>query len=218
MPDEIPRKLRDICKKLDYNMGRATDLIRLYELTVENRKFGTCGFEMKRESIAHEDILRGALVLLHASLEEFFRSILKWRVCNVDCELITKHLIHGGKAIKLKKIKGCNLSDAEIRNLIKDEVNIFLRKEYRIGKGNKLVRSLKAIGVDEKDVEECSFCYLREMICRRNNIVHNADRETFATERSHSVTPIGVETITKQASEIRSVRKFVIDNLEKIMK
>ncbi|MGH7436231.1 MAG: hypothetical protein ACRENE_11205, partial [Polyangiaceae bacterium] len=62
----------EIARRFDLNLTRVRGLIAAYEQALP----GVQG----RPNVATTDILRGAVVFLHASLEDLLRSILEWKL------------------------------------------------------------------------------------------------------------------------------------------
>lgn len=62
-----------LTERIEQNLSRVDNLIEIYEENIRGKK--------AHEHRPHDtDILRAAVVLLHASLEDFLRGVLQWRL------------------------------------------------------------------------------------------------------------------------------------------
>jgi hypothetical protein len=67
--------LNDITVLLDKNLKRVDNLISLYGPAVVGRR-----------KVHDTDVLRAALVLLHAGMEDYLRSLLAWKIDTFDTD------------------------------------------------------------------------------------------------------------------------------------
>ncbi len=125
------------------------------------------------------DLLRAAVVLLHASLENFFRSILEWKLPEASPESLAKIpllVLKGGKAkdvfslVDLAEFRG-----QSVDSVIAHSVGRYLERS-NYSHVRDLLEAMKKSGIDyvipidRKDK-------LAAMMSRRHWIAHRADRD-----------------------------------------
>lgn len=69
-----------ILARLESNLGRVSNLVELYDIVSGNGQ--------GRRDVHATDILRAATVLLHASLEDVFRSLATWKFPSAGEEVL----------------------------------------------------------------------------------------------------------------------------------
>ena len=210
-------EFQDILDAFDSNMSRVQNLICLYNILIVERKKskeGSPGFIKKR--VVQEDVLRVALILLHASMEEFFRSLLKLKLHNRGAAGIGKLLIKNNNACKFSINEVYGLDDIKSKALVESKILHFLKELYRVGNHGKVKDSLKSLGIKPTKVNQYEYNELAEMIERRHNIVHNADKKDLDGEGQHNVKSLGLDTVKKYSDEVKKIRQFVSDNRKDI--
>ena len=208
MSDENPTELHDAWEILDYNIDRVEGLIGLCNSIVENENSNNGTPKSGRNSQLQEDILRGALVLIHASMEDFLRTLLKWKYSNDDCEAIIEHLVK-------KSVIGSSLNGKTSNCCV---VKRYLREFYSVGGKKKIVKSLSSIRIPKAISKAKIRCNdqddLAEMMNRRHKIVHSADRNFCAGKGKHDVNEITIESIDNYIEEVRELSKFVAEHVK----
>lgn len=174
----------DIVYAFENNFKRLKNLIDLYESLSSGRG---------RKSTQELDLLRATTVLAHATLEDYLRSLLAWRLPLADKDKL--------KRVPLRGISDSNrstkfeLSDlVEFRGQTVDEVIELSVKEYlgmqSYNDTNDIVAALSTISVDITKEIRSTFSSLDEMIRRRHNIVHRADRDEKSGKGNHQIKSI----------------------------
>ncbi len=192
--------------RIEENLARVENLISLY-----SRKKG------KGRRGAHEtDVLRAAVVLLHASLEDFLRSLARWIIPETnEMSVLDRYPFPGDSNLKrpekvslgyLIAFKGISIDD-----VIKQAVNEHLDKS-NYNNTNEIAGLLTSIGVEISAVESV-FPELSEMMSRRHLIVHRADRVDSMGSGNYKVKSIGIAQLNKW---VKSVRAFTSSVLEKL--
>ena len=154
------------------NIERVNHLISIYQELKPS-------VDSRSPPISEEDILRSAVVLNHASLDNFLRQIARHKVANSGKEYL--HLIPLYKQSKAGLDKFCFLHLYEFRDktvnqvildsIIKHYERISFNKPYDITRTFK-----KEFGFNISSLEKF-FPILEKMMKRRHQIVHNADNE-----------------------------------------
>ena len=197
----------EITALLDANLERVDNLISLYGPTKNRRK-----------TVKDTDILRSALVLLHASLEDYLRTLLIWRIDSFDEEILNKFKFNDGENRPAEKITLGGLSrysDKRIADFIFESVSRHLEENQSFSHLGKVKESLNWCGITIEEIENHDFGKLHEMIERRHNIVHKADREdTNEGEGRHRKKSIKKSQVEGYISSVRLLSSFVSSKLD----
>lgn len=177
-------------KSFSGNLNRVIGLVNIYIRRTENKSLS--------EQDDNQDILRAAVVLMHASLEEYLRqlamSFLQFSDESVLDKIPLVDFIASGRAGsfllgRLKKHKGKSVDE-----LINESIHAYLEKSnYNNITDIKVL--LKQIGIEEK-VPKDTLSVMAEMIERRHQIVHRADN-LKSSEGAISTTPIEPEQVVE---------------------
>lgn len=178
MKQAIERRFRD-------NVDRVKKLVDIYDNKLSSTGRG-------RRPVASSDLLRAAVVFLHATLEDLIRSLERWKLPAApkevidDIPLVTptgqsrpykfylgELVAHGGKSV------------AEV---ITESVAAYLDRATYNDTGEIAAR-LTGIGIDVAQVNG-RFADLEEMMKRRHHIVHQADANTTAGRGHHAARSI----------------------------
>jgi hypothetical protein len=152
---------------LDRNLSRADNLVKIFR---ERAPKDTRDTE-------HTDILRAATVFLHASLDDFLRSIAAWKL-----PLASKNVLKDIPLLGMNKGEKFSLGDLsdhrdqQVAKLIEASV----RKQLERSSYNNIFqvkKLLHEINIRPKRVEG-TFKILDELMKRRHQIVHRVDRKS----------------------------------------
>jgi hypothetical protein len=198
--------LNEITDLLDENLGRVDNLVSLYgEPTPGRRK------------VHDTDLLRAALVLLHASMEDYLRSLLLWKIGEFDEEALNKYGFPNGTKRPPTKITLGELSahrGKTVDDLIEDAVKSHLEEFQSFNDLGEVKRALKQCGIGHEEVEDFNFGELPAMISRRHNIVHKADRNDAAGgQGNHKTKSISKPTVVNYVQAVKELRDFVTGEL-----
>lgn len=185
MVAEIERRFRA-------NLVRVGNLISLHEFLQV--------LHDGRVDVLHTDLLRAAVVLLHASLEDLLRSLAELRLPEADprfldrIPLVSFDRPQGGKA----KFN-FNLGDLSTHRGMSVEEVIRLSVLNHLNASNfnhpgDIKNLVESIGADPKLVDPYADA-LASMIGRRHLIAHRADGEFQEETGVHSPRPIAVEVV-----------------------
>ena len=197
--------LVEIEQTLSNNLDRVENLVSLYSP------------RRGRTKVHDSDILRAALVLLHASLEDFLRSMLIWKINDFDEETLTKYGFPSGHKRGKDKITLGELSAHKgktVDALIEEAVSSHLVAYSSFNDLGEVKKALIQCGIADATVDAHDFGRMGEMISRRHNIVHKADRDEAARGRgNHKTKSIGKPTVEKYIQAVKNLKAFTSDEL-----
>lgn len=172
----------EITSMFDKNFERLNNLLSLYKSLSNNKG---------RKTTNTTDLLRATVVLMHSTLEDFLRNILLWKLPYTSKEKINEVPLLGtsesGRRTKFE------LGELLLhKNKTIEEVIYLSVKEYlntiSFNDTNDIAKHLINIGITiTEDMNKIYFPQLKEMIKRRHNIVHQADRESKQGVGHHKI-------------------------------
>jgi hypothetical protein len=168
-PNDIISKFVELqVERTSHNLARARKLVTIYE-----RQYGSRG----GKRLAYKtDLLRAAVVFTHACLEDFLRSLsaafLPWS----DEEPLNEVPLVGtsGRAQKFLLGKLAMHRGRTVQQLIQESVDAYL-EESNYNDTTEIARVLGSMNLRHPNAVAL-FKDLDEMIKRRHQIVHRADR------------------------------------------
>ena len=177
--------IEDIMSIFDRNFGRLNSLISIYKTVSTGRG---------RKPTNSLDILRATVVLAHSTLEDYLRSVLNWRLPMQGSTEINKIPIIGSseKKILLGELMGYG-------NRTIDEIIDLSIKEH-LGKRSfsrpaDITTALESISLQVTEPIRSIFPSLEEMMKRRHNIVHRADRDNAIGSGNHRIKSISIQKL-----------------------
>ncbi|CAN7654367.1 hypothetical protein [Rhizobium sp. LjRoot254] len=184
------------------NISRVEKLVALYGPPKQGRR-----------KVNDTDVLRAALVLLHATLEDLLRSVLTWRVPSGTEDVLDAYPFANAQHKRPDKITLGGLSayrGMTVDALIEKSVVEFLDRWSSFNDLGEVKKALKAAGIAAAAVDAHDFGELAAMIARRHNIVHKADRnEQRGGRGNHPTKSIGLATIDNYLQSVRDLGAFV---------
>jgi hypothetical protein len=189
------------------NLARARNLVAIYETHL-------LGTGKGRRPVSSSDILRAAVVFLHASLEDFLRNLAEWKIPQADAAVLNKIPLVGqsnGRAEKFYLGELSSHRSKTIDQLFKESVSAYLEKSNYNNIG-ELKTLLKDVGIDPNSVSS-TYSDLAKVMSRRHHIVHRVDRNDTPGRGHHRAKPINHG---KVKSMIHTVEKFIDDVLQQI--
>jgi hypothetical protein len=189
----------EVSARFRYNLARVENLVSLFTDLGVGKGSG-------RRSTSELDILRAAVVLLHASFEDLIRSTEQAMFTRYSDE-IWKTVKFSGLTDRdpdrdrltvcdLRKYMGRSIDDL-IDETITDHLN---KKSYN--HIEDLTRFLQAIGV-KTDPYKAHFPSLSNLIKRRHHIVHQADKQSATVQGKWRATEINVTTVQTWIAAVR---------------
>lgn len=196
----------EVTTRLDKNLNRVENLVSLFKPSSSR---GT-------STVKDTDLLRAAVVLLHASMEDYLRSLVESRIKTFDANTLGDFGFSSGSGRSVGKISLQELhahKGKTVDELIHEEVKAYLEDES-FGDLGKVKRALERCGVERATVEKHEFGKLPEMISRRHDIVHKAD-VTARSKRSGRPTTKGIKpgTVKDYLQSMKDLRDLVSKEL-----
>jgi hypothetical protein len=193
----------EIQNRFQANLSRVKNILAVY-LAGSGKKRG-------RRAIQETDLLRGAVVLLHASLEDVLRSLAEWKLPFASPDSLADIPLAGtkrGARIGLQEL--AMYRGRTIDEVISDSVKEHLeRSSYNHPGEIKMI--LERIGMDPAFADPYSP-EIAAMMSRRHWIAHRADRNTLRGSGHHSVKPIAGIVVSRW---IDAVERFGLDVLSR---
>lgn len=159
---------KNISKRFFFNISRVRNLIEIYSAI---SKPNVRGITYK------EDVLRSAVVMLHASLEDLLRGLLEWKLPTASPDQLRE--IHfstsNGNEKKLSLEDLTRYRGKKVNDVITEVVQQHLDKAS-YNNVRDITKALEQLGLSAKDFKD-SLSALAPVIKRRHQIVHQSDRK-----------------------------------------
>ncbi len=188
----------EIEDRLEKNLHRVKNLVDIFENSAPKRT----------QKVTDTDILRAATVFLHATLEDFLRSIAAWKLPLVPAEKLEDIPLAGmGKKLKFSLGDLADYRNKRVDELIKLSVEEYLERS-NYNNTTEISNLLEDIGITIVKVQS-SFTDISKLMKRRHQIVHRVDRK-HTTGKAASLTKDDVNCW------IGAVKKFTSNVLDEI--
>lgn len=188
------------------NIERVRNLTKIYRDHLMGRGQG-------RRAPTKTDVLRAAVVMLHASMEDLLRSLEYWKLPNAAAAVLAKVPL-SSKAPALKFDLGdlANHRGSTIDEVIKQSVDNHLERS-NYNNSDEIAALLARIAVDVNAVN-VHFPRIESIMARRHQIVHRADLNDQAQGQGHHrVTSLGVVTVESWTSDIEAFGLAVLNEI-----
>lgn len=188
------------------------NIARVRNLTGIYRKH-LMGLGSGRRDHSKTDVLRSAVVMLHAAMEDLLRSIAYWKLPAASAQTLGKiPLVSYGPAVKFTLGDLSTLRGKTVDEVIESSVNGYLERS-NYNNTNEVASFLESVGIDVNKVD-AHFPNIEPVMKRRHQIVHRADRDDTAAGRGHHhVTSIGVGTVENWISSIEAFCNTVLNEV-----
>ena len=185
-----------IADNLKQNLARVESLVETYETHPDAQGQG-------RKSAQVLDILRAAVVLLHASLEDVLRGIAYWKLPSAT-KAVLDDIPLAGVGLNPKKVLLGDLASHRgktVDELIKASVDSHL-EHSNFNNTDDIASLLQKVGVDIAKVNSL-FATLQQLMERRHQIVHRADRQQQVSgSGDHEIRGINKQTVREWAKAV----------------
>ncbi len=191
-------KIRD---NLEHNLARVESLVRTYENHPDAQGQG-------RKSTEVLDILRAAVVLLHASLEDLLRGIAYWKLPTASQNVLNNIPLvgHGPTAKKFLLGDLAAFRGRTVDEVVTQSVNAYLGQS-NYNNTDDIASLLTSVGVNVAQVN-ATFGDLQALMDRRHQIVHRADRQMQVIgSGDHEVRGINKDTVRGWANAVDQFSK-----------
>jgi hypothetical protein len=193
----------EIRERFSANLERVRGMVATYEsLTGEGRG---------RRSITHADVLRAAVGLLHATLEELLRSLCEWKMASASPDSLSEIPLAGtrGKTKfgiqELAGFRGMSLDE-----VIAQSMNAFLNR-FRCNHPGDVKAVFEKVGIDPKIVNEYTRT-LAAMMSRRHLIAHRVDRNLMRGRGQHAATSLSSSKATYRTAAVERLGHEVLSS------
>jgi hypothetical protein len=193
----------EILSRFGDNLARVESLVAAYEAALSARGGGSR--VSGRVAVTTTDLLRAAVVFLHATIEDLLRSALDWRlplaapehlanVPLVDCK-------KGGQE------PYCDLSDLArhrgktVDLILQESVTAHLA-DSNFNHPGQIVNVLVALGLATSILDPYKNT-LGPMMARRHWIVHRADRNEMPGQGQHVAKSLSLTTVNRWRDAVR---------------
>ncbi|MGL5889361.1 MAG: HEPN domain-containing protein [Bacteroidia bacterium] len=181
--------IEDILLRFDKNIERVDNLIDLYSEINQGRG---------RKTGKNLDLLRATTVLMHSTLEDYLRSLLLWKLPLASKEKMAEIPLTGtsnsGRKTKFELQDLVVLRGNTVDQVISKSIEEYLGT-ISFNNTSDISANLGKISVElTEEIRDC-FPGLTEMIKRRHNIVHQADRSDKPGSGNHSFQSIGLKQV-----------------------
>lgn len=183
--------IEDIMYTFDRNFGRLNNLIKIYKSVSSGKG---------RKPTNSLDILRATTVLAHSTLEDYLRSLLIWRLPFEGKEKINQIPLSGtsdvGRPVKFSLGELVEYRGKSIDDVINKSIYEYLGTQS-FNNTSDVASALSSISLEITGAIKDLFPSLAEMIKRRHNIVHRADRDDIVGSGHHRIKSISISQIEK---------------------
>jgi len=178
---------------VEKNFERVNNLMEIYEIITPKKK--------GRKPVKSLDLLRVTVVLLHASLEDYLRSLMKTLLPIANKEYLKgiPLFLNQNEYRKTTKFELGELAehrDLTVDSLISLSVEQYLNRES-YNNTNEIASALERIGFAITPEMTNLLNDLDKMIARRHNIVHQTDRELKDGQGFHEAKSINYKQVKK---------------------
>lgn len=192
----------DIMLVFDGNIRRINHLLELYSTSVGGRG---------RKNANETEILRASVVLLHSTMEDYLRNLLKWKLPDCDKERLNEIALFGAVDSSRGKFQLGELlqfREMTVSEVIDRSIEAYLS---RLSFNNlfDISRGLRDVGVElDANVKNKLFPRIDDMMKRRHHIVHQADRSEKVQSGVHTYKSLSIKQVREWKG---AVDKFVLE-------
>ena len=200
--------LQPCVERFEYNQARVHELVNLYYLLSRGRK--------GRKSVHQTEILRAAVVLLHASLEDFLRSIARICLPIGGKKAIDAIPLAGSKRRSERFSLGELLSHRgkTVDEVVEESVAKHLERS-NYNNTSEVASLLVNLGIDIAKVN-ARFPDLGKMMERRHQIVHRADCTEEAGKGKHRTHSLRAALVEKWITATTDFMSSVVKQLQSL--
>ncbi|MBI5695602.1 MAG: hypothetical protein HZC51_07675 [Nitrospirae bacterium] len=203
---EDTKAVEELQYSLDRNLKRVDNLVSVSMPKVSTGR--------GRKSVEDTDVLRAAVVLLHASLDDFLRSIAILRLPkSTNSDVLEKYSLLGSKGNKEQQLNLKNLfanRTKSINDYITDSIESYLDLES-FNRIKDITDLFLFIGISNgDDAVKKHFTKLNEMMERRHNIVHRADKPEITGRGIHHAVDISPYQVKEWSATVKEFSDTVL--------
>jgi hypothetical protein len=197
----------EIAEHSALNLARVRELVRVHE--------GLAADDPGAASSEATDVLRAAVVFLHATLEDVLRTLLERRWLRVaDPRTFDDVPIATGPDLRQQKITLADLvlhRGKSVADLVQESIDAHLERSSFNHVGD-IKTALARSGVDARSVAPYEGA-LAAMMSRRHQIVHRADMPQVFGSGRRAATPLALATVEAWIAAVAGVCGSVVAGL-----
>jgi hypothetical protein len=185
-----------IVDRFELNIARVKNLVTIYQSTLAGAGPG-------RRSHQKTDVLRAAVVLLHASVEDALRSLAYWKLPNAAAGVLDQFsLVGNGPAMKFSLGALAEHRGKTVDDVLKASVDSYLERS-NYNNTVEVSGFLTQIGLNVAAVNH-TYPLLEELMKRRHQIVHRADRDEAGGQGNHKVRSVSPATVNNWIANVEA--------------
>jgi len=195
-----------IQNRVTANLERVDNLVVIYKKHLQGDGPG-------RRSHQITDVLRSSVVMLHATLEDFLRTVSESKLPLASKDVLDDIPLYGqeGKAKKYSLGDLASHREDTVSGLIEKSVSQYLERS-NYNNTTEIAKWLSAFGLNPDDYT-AHYPDLASMMSRRHNIVHRADKTIGQGRGNHHIQTIRPETIMAWSTCVKQFTCDVIKGL-----
>lgn len=162
-----------------------------------------------------QDLLRSAVVFLHATLEDLLRSIAEWRLIEQPPADFLKNLPlpdGPGRQTKFDLGQLSRFRGESVEAVIAKAITGFLSKSNYNNVGD-VKKVLEQSRVDTADVDDPLAARIMALMKRRHLIVHRADADMRQGSGIHRARSLSRGTVDSWLKSVRDLGESILDQL-----
>ncbi len=195
---------QEISDRFDLNIARVRNLVSIYRTQLSGPGKGRRGHQ-------ESDVLRAALVLLHASMEDVLRSLAYWKLPTATPTVLEKIAIVGGTNTKFHLGNLAAHRGKTVDDVIKESVDASLERS-NYNNCDEVVGVLVSIGLDPAPLQKY-LPSLDSAMKRRHQIVHRADANPSIGRGRHKVSSISPRNLDDWIGNLESFVRDVLSHV-----
>ncbi|MES9995285.1 hypothetical protein [Desulfovibrio aminophilus] len=195
----------EISDRFKLNLDRVRNLVALYPAPGKGRR-----------AVHHTDILRAAIVLLHATLEDLLRSYLIMSIENFSNDTMDSYGFHTEHKRVREKINISELlkyKGKTIDEFIIGSIQERIERYETFNDIGDVKNTLEKCGFPNPPVGNYNYTNMAKMIIRRHQIVHKADKNVVASGRgNHQTASVSAFMVNLYIQAVQNFKNYVAAN------
>lgn len=191
--------------KFNENIARVQNLVSIYD--------AIRGAGPGRRGHQQTDVLRAATVLLHASTEDLLRSLAYWKLPSANADVLAKISLAGnGTSTKFSLGDLAAHRGKSVDSVVKESVDNHLERS-NYNNTSEVSALITSIGLDVAPLNH-TYALLDELMRRRHQIVHRADRdENAAGQGNHRISSIGADLVKRWIDNVNDFASSILNQI-----
>lgn len=199
----------DIATGFNDNLGRVRNLVDIYQTKIKGTGQG-------RRPVRGADVLRAAVVLLHATMEDLIRSISMELLPRQGSDVLDRIPLAGtanqGRAEKFLLGRLSEFRGKKIDDVVAQSVEGYLERS-NYNSSDALVAAIEKVGLNVSEIEQ-HLSSLQSMMERRHRIVHRADQNPRSGSGHHRARSIGVWQVNRWIEGVEAFGQGVLAQVD----